>query len=79
MVYIRMVKRLLNFIQASRSRKWLLHLRSTEEMMLDFSSMKRLKYNRMWSVYIADLHSLQHRGPDVWSVFMRGDFRMSKI
>ena len=50
LVYISMVKRLLNFIQASRSCNWLLHLKSAEEIMLDFSSMNRMKYRRMWPV-----------------------------
>ena len=32
LVYIRMVKRLSNFIQAARSRNWLFHLKSAEEI-----------------------------------------------
>ena len=78
LVYIRMVKRLLNFIQASRSRNWSLHLKSSEEMMLNFSSMNRMKYRKMWPVYIADMYDLQHRAPAVWTVFMRGDLSCQK-
>ena len=65
LVCIRIVKRLLNFIQASRSRNWLFHLKSAEEMMLDFSIMNRMKYRRMWPVYIAHMYGLQHRAANV--------------
>ena len=78
LVYVRMVKKLLNFIQASRSRNCLLHLKSAEEMMLNFSSIHRIKYRRMWSVYIVDMYDLQYRAPDVWAVFMPGDFSCQK-
>ena len=68
----------LTFIQTSRSCNWFLHLKSAEEMMLDFSSMNRMKYHRMWPVYIADIYDLQNRAPDVWAVFMREDFSCQK-
>ena len=74
LVYIRMVKRLLNFIQASRSPNWLVYLKSAKEMMLNFSSMNRMKHRIMWPVYIAGMYDLQHWAPDVWAIFMRGDF-----
>ena len=77
-VYVRMMKRLLNFIQASRSRDWVFDVKSAEEMMLDFSSMNQMKYHRMWPIYIADMYNLQHQAPDVWAVFMRGDFSCQK-
>ena len=55
MVYIRMVKRLLTFIEASRSRDWLLHLSAAEDLMQDFTSMNRIKYRGMFAAYIADM------------------------
>ena len=70
-----MVKRLLSFIQASRSRSWLSHFKSAEELMLDFASMNSLKYRRKWPAYVPDMYDLQHRDPDVWAVFIRGAFR----
>ena len=30
------------------------------------------------TLYIADMYDLQHRPPDVWAVFMRGDFSCQK-
>ena len=60
-----MVKILLNFIQASRSRNCLLHLKSAEKMLLDFSSMNRMRYRRVGPVFIADMYDLQHEAPDV--------------
>ena len=62
---IKMVKRLLNFIKLSWSCNWLLHFKSIEEMMLGFSSMNRMKYRRMWPVYITDMYDFQHRAPDL--------------
>ena len=64
---MRILERLLNFIQASRSRNWLLHIKSAKEIMLDFFSMNRMKHRRMWP------------GPDVWAVFMRVDFSYQKF
>ena len=32
----------------------------------------------MWSVYTADMYDLQHRAPNVWTVFMREDFSCQK-
>ena len=37
-----------------------------------------MKYQRIWPVYIADMYNLQHQAPDVWAVFMRGDFGCQK-
>ena len=37
-----------------------------------------MKYHRMWPIYIADMYDLQDRAPDVWAVFMRGDFSCQK-
>ena len=76
MVYIRMVKRLLTFIEASRSRDWLLHLSAAEDLMQDFISMNRIKYRRMFAAYIADMRYLQTSDPDmeymiwIWKHFL---------
>ena len=54
-----MVKILLNFIQASRSRNCLLHHKSAEKMLLDFSSMNRMRYRRVGPVFICTIFSIQ--------------------
>ena len=78
MVYKNMVHRLFMFIEASRNRDWLLHLHSAKELMQDFISMDRIKYRRMWAVYIADMIKLETDEPDVWESFMQGNFSCQK-
>lgn len=46
--------------------------------MLDFRSMNRMKCHRMCRVYIVDIYDPQHRDPNVWAIFMRGDFSCQK-
>ena len=74
MVYIKTVKRLLTFFRTLRPRKWLLHFNAAEKLILDFSSFNRMKYCIMFPIYIPDMYGLQHRVPDVWTVFIRGYF-----
>ena len=71
-VYTRIVKRLLTFIEASRSRDWLLHLSAAEDLMQYFTNMNRIKYRRMFAAYIADMRYLQTSDPDVWKHFLSG-------
>ena len=78
MVYTRMVKRLLTFIEASRSREWLLHLSAAEDLMQDCTSMNRIKYRRMFTAYIADMKYLQSSDPDIWKHFLSGEFTIQK-
>ena len=59
-VYCNMVKRLLEFIEASRTRNWLQHLFSAEGLMQDFISMDRCKYRKCWMVYIVDMKNLEY-------------------
>ena len=40
--------------------------------------MNRIKYRRMWAVYIADMRSLETSSPEVWRAFMDGDFSIQK-
>ena len=74
-----MVTRLLTFVEASPAWNWLLDHKVAEEMMLDFSSMNRVKYCIMRPVYIVDMYNLHHRAPDVWAVFTRGIFSCQKM
>ena len=77
-VYSRMVKRLLEFIEASRTRNWLQHLSTAEALMQDFISMDRCRYRKGWMSYIADMKHLEFSDPDVWKFFMEGNFSVQK-
>ena len=71
---VHMVDGLFSFIEASRTRDWLKHLSAAEALIQDFCSMNRIKYRRMWTVYIADMRSLETSSLEVWEAFMDGDF-----
>ena len=75
---VHMIDRLFSFIEASRTRDWLKYLSAAEALIQDFCSMNRIKYRRMWTVYIADMRSLQTSSPEVWEAFMDGDFSIQK-
>ena len=60
--YCNMVTLLFTFIEATRSRNWLLHLDALVDMIPDFASMGRFKYRRMAPVYVADMRHLEIRG-----------------
>ena len=78
---VRMIDSFFSFIEASRTRDCLKHLSAAEALIQDFCSMNRIKYRRMWTVYIADMRSLDTSSPEVWEAFMDGDFsvQMSEI
>ena len=78
MVYIKMAKMVLTFIEASRSKDWLLHLSAAENLMQDFMSMNRIKYRRMFAAYIADMRYLQTSDPEIWMHFSAGEFSVQK-
>ena len=77
-IYTNMVKRLLEFIQASRTRNWPQHLSAGEALMKDFISMDRIKYRKGWLVYIADMKNLEENNKEVWEYFMKGYFSVQK-
>ena len=78
-IYQKMVvERLFTFIEASRTRKWKLHLPAAEDLMKDFCSMDHIKHRRMWAVYITDMKQLQYDHPEIWKHFYDGYFSIQK-
>ena len=59
LTYMKMVERLFLFRYAVRSRNWMLHLKSTEDLIGDVISLDRIKYRRMLPVYLAEMKGLQ--------------------
>ena len=57
--YSQMVTRLFTFIEATRSRNWILHLDAIEDMIADFASMDRINYRRYSATCIADMRHLE--------------------
>ena len=73
-----MVQRLLTFIEASRTRNWLLHISSAEEITKDIIYMDRIKYRKAMPVFIAEMRNLEHTHPQVWKYIMEGFFSVQK-
>ena len=46
--------------------------------MQDLVSMNRIKYRRMWAVYLADMVQLEKDEPDIWKSFIEGNFSCQK-
>ena len=77
-IYTNMVRRLLEFIQASRARNWMQHLSAGEALMKDIISMDRIKYKKGFLVYLADMKNLQNSNEDIFKYFMEGNFSVQK-
>ena len=72
--YSQMVTRLFTFIEATRSRDWILHLDALEDMIPDFASMDRINYRRYAATYIADMHHLESNDKETWNFFKDRNF-----
>ena len=57
--YMKMVERILLFRHATRSDDWLLHLKSTEDIIPDITFMDGIKYRSMLPVYLTDMKDLE--------------------
>ena len=79
-MYMNMVILLLNFIRATRSALWDLHLAALEGFARFVFAFDRLKYARMVPVYISDMKHLQSSDPDtgIWHVCEHGNFVVNK-
>ena len=75
---MKVVERLFLFRYAVRSRNWMLHLKSTEDLIGDVISLDRIKYRRMLPVYLAEMKGLQDESPDIWNYFLQGGFTVKK-
>ena len=73
-----MVQRLFTFIEASRTRHWLQHLSSAEDLMKGFIAIDLIKFRKAWLVYIADMRSLDDENSEIWNKFMEGNFSVQK-
>ena len=80
--FVRLVKRLFTFIEATRSMNWCLYLSSFEVIIKDFASLDRVKYRRWSAVYLVDMYHLKDSDDvddqKVWQAFSKGDFSCQK-
>lgn len=76
--YIDMVMILLQFIKAEHTGNWNLHLSSTAAMIPHFFAMDRTNYARWMPIYLADMHKLEVRHPNVFKEFSAGNHSVSR-
>ena len=76
--YIAMVMILLQFIKAECTGNWNLHLSSTAAMIPHFFAMDRTNYARWMPIYLADMHKLEERHPQVFQEFSAGKQSISR-
>ena len=76
--YMRMIERLLTFIQSTRNGNWQLYLSSLEDMCKDIFSMDRINYKRLLPVYIAEMSGLKFTNPAIYEKFIDGEFVIRK-
>ena len=67
--YKDMVTILFEFINGSRSRNWLAHLNTHEEIIPYVTAMGTIKYCRMLTVYLPEVRELEERDPNIWQFF----------
>lgn len=76
--YMKQIQNLLNFIAATRSSDWNLHLAATEEMCVYFHAHDQLNYGRWAPMYLADMLELQEKDPETWKFLADGNFALAK-
>ena len=65
-IYIKMVEKLFLYIYASRTRKWMLHLATCEELLPMIISTNWRKYRKSLPLYLANMHQLEKDDPYIW-------------
>lgn len=72
MNYLHRVETILYFVAASRNADLTLHLQAGEALSKMFFAMDRIKCQRLWPRYIADMHTLQTDHPETWRELQAG-------
>lgn len=76
--YMRQVMNLLNYIGATRSRNWMQHLATSDEMCIYFHAHDQSNYLKWALLYLADMLELETTDPESWKFFEDGNFTVSK-
>lgn len=76
--YMTQVLNLLNYIGATRSRNWLQHLATSEEMSKYFHAHDLYNYAKWILLYLADMLELETTDNESWEFLMDGNFCVSK-
>ena len=70
--YMDMVDILRKYIRAERLGNWLLHLKTTQEMLPYFAACGHNNYLKSAQIYLQKMHKLPNTHPDVYHHFCRG-------
>ena len=69
---------LLLFLHGAKQRCWELHLSSLHQLTKYFFVQDQQNYTRMVTVYLAELHALKEKEPEVWQFLSEGNITVSK-
>ncbi|KAG8180959.1 hypothetical protein JTE90_024708 [Oedothorax gibbosus] len=72
--YLDMIGCLLNFLRATRSADWSLHLAATEKMIPWFFTYDHVNYARYLPIYLLEMLNLKHTHPTINDQLCSGDF-----
>ena len=73
-----MFQRSQEFVYASRTQNWQLHLESCQKLSIDFHATDRIKYMRMFPYYIKTQLALETEEPYIWQS-LRGTVFCSEV
>ena len=76
--YMDMFQRSQEFVYASRTQNWQLHLESCQKLSIDFHATDRIKYMRMFPYYIKTRLVLETEEPYIWQSLKEGQFSVVK-
>lgn len=76
--YMHMVERSQEFVYASRTENWQLHLQSSMKLAEDFHSTNRIKYMRLMPYYVHSQYALKSLDPQTWNDLEEGGFTVKK-
>ena len=66
MNYLHRVETILLFVEASRNADLALHLEAGDALGKLFFALDRIKYERLWPRYTADMHEMKTKHPATW-------------
>lgn len=76
--YMRMVMEMMVFITAVRTGNWELHLKAIEVFTKYLFAHDRLNYERMITLYLAEMKSLQSSDTEIYDEFLKGKWIVNK-
>lgn len=75
--YTSQIMNMLNYIGATRTKNWLQHLSTKDDMAIYFHAHDQRNYSKWALLYIADMLELESTDPDSWKFLSDGNFTVT--